>query len=111
MIIISQDKEKIVNFSNIQEMNIEEWSTMKEGKVIWFYVINAEKSKDYQTEIGRYSTKERAKEVLQEIIKLYNEEDIYHIRKSELNSLDSLEEPKYIIKQVAIPKVYKMPKE
>ena len=49
MIIISQDKEKIVNFSNIQEMNIEEWSTMKEGKVIWFYVINAEKSKDYQT--------------------------------------------------------------
>ena len=72
MIIISQDKEKIVNFSNIQEMNIEEWSTMKEGKVIWFYVINAEKSKDYQTEIGRYSTKERAKEVLQEILERYN---------------------------------------
>lgn len=72
MIIISQDKEKIVNFSNIQEMNIEEWSTMKEGKVIWFYVINAEKSKDYQTEIGRYSTKERAKEVLMEIIKKYS---------------------------------------
>ena len=72
MIIISQDKEKIVNFSNIQEMNIEEWSTMKEGKVIWFYVINAEKSKDYQTEIGRYSTKERAKEVLQEILERYD---------------------------------------
>ena len=72
MIIISQDKEKIVNFSNIQEMNIEEWSTMKEGKVIWFYVINAEKSKDYQTEIGRYSTKERAKEVLMKIIKKYS---------------------------------------
>lgn len=71
MIIISQDKEKIVNFSNIQEMNIEECSTMKEGEVIWFYVINVEKNKDYQTEIGRYSTKRRAKEVLQEIIEQY----------------------------------------
>lgn len=40
-------------------MNIEEWSTMKEGK-------------DYQTEIGRYSTKRRAKEVLMEIIKKYS---------------------------------------
>lgn len=76
MIIISQDKEKIVNFSNIQEMNIEEWSTMEEGEVIWFYVINAEKSKDYQTEIGRYSTKERAKEVLQEIIEFLDRKSL-----------------------------------
>lgn len=71
MIIVSQDKEKIVNFSNIQEMNIEEWSTMEEGEVIWFYVINVEKNKDYQTEIGRYSTKERAKEVLKDIADRY----------------------------------------
>ena len=106
MIIISQDKEKIVNFSNIQEMNIEEWSTMKEGKVIWFYVINAEKSKDYQTEIGRYSTKERAKEVLMEIIKKYSSY-------LQLDGGPALLKGQMDIQPniFNIPKVYEMPKE
>lgn len=99
MIIVSQDKEKIVNFSNIQEMNIEEWSTMEEGEVIWFYVINVEKNKDYQTEIGRYSTKRRAKEVLQEILNKYKE-------------YAQIESPRDGITNVAIlPKVYEMPVE
>ena len=106
MIIISQDKEKIVNFSNIQEMNIGEWSTMKEGKFIWFYVINAEKSKDYQTEIGRYSTKRRAQEVLREIIKCYKSY-------LQLNGGPAILQGQMDIQPniFNIPKVYEMPKE
>lgn len=104
MIILSQ-KGKILNFDNIIEISTKDLTIYDEG----CYVIVAETANNKEKELGVYNTKERAKELLLEIIKLYSEEDIYHIRKSELNSLNSLEEPKYIIKQIAIPKVYEMP--
>ena len=104
MIILSQ-KGKILNFDNFIEISTKDLTIYDEGG----YVIVAEAVNNKEKELGVYNTEKRAKEVLQEIIKLYSEEDIYHIRKSELNSLNSLEEPKYIIKQIAIPKVYEMP--
>lgn len=106
MIIVSQDKKEIINFDNIKEIYIKKWSTMEKGKVIWFYVINAEKSKDYQTEIGRYSTKERAKEVLREIIKCYKSY-------LQLNGGPAILQGQMDIQPniFNIPKVYEMPEE
>lgn len=61
--------------------------------------------------LGTYKTEERAKEVLEEIVKICKDEEIFYIRKSSLNNLDELEEPKYILKPVSKLKVYEMPKE
>lgn len=69
MIIVSQDKTNILNFSNIQNVRIEPYGTHIKGKKI--YKIFAGNSEGYATELGTYDTEERAKEVLQEIIKSY----------------------------------------
>lgn len=61
--------------------------------------------------LGEYKTKERALEVLDEINDLLEQEELLHIRKSSLNNLDEMAEPKYILKPVGQPKVYKMPLE
>ena len=58
MIIVSQDKETIVNFNNISII------TQVDGRIgVTNNVTNSTVS-----EIGRYATEERAKEVLQEIV-------------------------------------------
>lgn len=69
MIIVSQDKTNILNFSNIQNVRIEPYGTHIKGKKI--YKIFAGNSEGYVTELGTYDTEERAKEVLQEIWKFY----------------------------------------
>lgn len=69
MIIVSQGKCTIVNFSNIQNIRIEPYGTHIKGKKI--YKIFAGNFEGYTTELGTYNTEERAKEVLQEIIKSY----------------------------------------
>lgn len=71
MIIVSQDKCTIVNFSNIQDIRIEPYGTHIKGKKI--YKIFAGNFEGYATELGTYDTEERAKEVLQEIIHIYGE--------------------------------------
>lgn len=66
MIIVSQDKSVIVNFNNVEAIeigNVEE----NQGKG----TIYARLMSDYFYKIGEYKTEERAKEVLQEIIKEY----------------------------------------
>lgn len=81
MIIVSQDNCTIVNFSNIQNIRIEPYGTHIKGKKI--YKIFAGNFEGYTTELGTYDTEERAKEVLQEIVKATIE-----TRKSqELNNL------------------------
>lgn len=107
MIIVSQYKDTIVSFDNIEIMGIGNPLEDDEGK----FKILCNTVSDNQYTIGKYATEERAKEVLQEIIDLISEEDFYHIRKSQLNSLDELSEPKYIIKPVMKAKVYEMPLE
>ncbi|HJJ15465.1 MAG TPA: hypothetical protein OIM60_03460 [Clostridiaceae bacterium] len=68
MIIVSQDKKVITNFNNTLGMQIEA------------HLSNGDGEKDYEVKvitekrictIGIYDTEERAKEVLQEIIKSY----------------------------------------
>ena len=83
MIIVSQDKKRIV-----QNLNL---GISRPGEYNQNYIIY---NTELGEELGEYKTEERAKEVLQEII-----------RKYETFSLDRLGSIKII------PKVYEMPKE
>ena len=70
MIIVSQDKKRILNFDNIQDIRIERYTTHLKGKYI--YKIFGGNFEGYATEIGIYETEERAKEVLEDIINKYS---------------------------------------
>ena len=61
MLILSKDKNGIVNFTNIT-------SILVENKELIARVTNGHKAT-----LGEYDTEERAKEVLQEIIKVYKQ--------------------------------------
>ena len=63
MLILSQDKNGILNFTNIT-------SILVENKELIARVTNGHKAT-----LGEYDTEERAKEVLQEIIKTYKNEN------------------------------------
>ena len=61
MIIVSQDKVANINYNNIEAI----YMLKKDNKI----EINVRGNYDYT--IGKYKTEERAKEVLQEIVKTY----------------------------------------
>ena len=63
MIIVSQDKTEIVNFNNIESV----WISKEEEEI-----FSIEATADTNASLGEYATKERAKEVLQEITEYYN---------------------------------------
>ncbi len=89
MIIVSQEKDEIVNFDNIINIMI----TDCDGD----FVISAVALvgvDDVYRELGYYKTEEKAKEVLQEIVNKYRQWN-----KDNNNSV------------TVIPKVYEMPKE
>lgn len=69
MIIVSQDKIRILNFDNVQDVRIEPYGTHIKGKKI--YKIFAGNFDGYTVELGTYEKEERVKEVLQEIIEIY----------------------------------------
>ncbi len=85
MIIVSQDKCTIVNFSNIQNIRIEPYGTHIKGKKI--YKIFTGNFEGYTTELGKYETEERAKEVLQEITRQY-ENSMWKLGKTILSFQD-----------------------
>ena len=66
MIIVSQDKDKIVNFDNLTQIYI----TRDEEETATF--IRYETVDSLYDDLGEYKTEERAKEVLQEIVKKYS---------------------------------------
>ena len=66
MLILSQDKTFILNFNNIESIEIGNFEENR-GKGI----IYARLTSDYFYTIGEFNTIERAKEVLQEIISFY----------------------------------------
>lgn len=80
MIIVSQDKTKIVNFDNIAHIFISKDSEKH-------FLIEYGKMTGTSELLGVYSTEERAKEVLQEITKTYFDENcefecgMYHLQK------------------------------
>lgn len=86
MIIINQERTKIINFEKITEI------TAAGTKILVGDDIFIPKGE----EIAKYETKERAKEVLQEIISKYKT-TLYNSRTNET--------------VVNIPKVYEMPED
>lgn len=66
MIIISQDKNAIVNFDNVSEIRAQ-----YDGTIVTFN--NTYDPRYYSSDIlGKYETEERAKEVLAEIVQKYS---------------------------------------
>lgn len=69
MIIVSQDKCAIVNLDNIKTIELDRETDFK--SIIIFRKTNEVETGVCGLFIGHYATRERAKEVLQEIIKSY----------------------------------------
>ena len=67
MLIVNQDRDKIVNFGNLTQVYI----TKDEEKIVCF--IRFETVDSLYDDLGQYKTEERAKEVLQEIIETYED--------------------------------------
>ncbi len=97
MIIISQNKSKIVNFNNIANIRIINCS--KDEHLISASFIT-EIDDDYK-DLGYYKTEERAKEVLQEIV------DLLGIRKIENKNYEEAD----LIMKFKEKVIYEMPKE
>lgn len=70
MLILSQDQSFILNFDNIESIEIGNFEENRGRGIIY-----ARLTSDYFYTIGEYNTIERAKEVLQEIIEKYKEEN------------------------------------
>ena len=68
MIIVSQDKKRIVNFDNLTQVYITHCEEDNTGYFIRFETVDS-----LYEDLGEYATEERAKEVLQEIIKVYRD--------------------------------------
>lgn len=79
MIIVSQDKTEIFNFNEIFRLYVDTWSNEEFATEPNCFCIRAEKASDNMicAFLGEYSTEERAKEVLEEIIKLYRKCNCY----------------------------------
>lgn len=92
MIIMSQDKTMILNFENIETIEIGNPLENNDGK----FKILCDTTSDNQYTIAGYEKEERAKEVLQEIINKYKI-TLYNSKTNET--------------VVNVPKVYEMPKE
>jgi len=93
MIIVSQDRETVVNFENIIRIKVCKYNGEN--------YIQCDFPYGTYEDLGTYKTKERAKEVLQEIKDRYL---TYAALSNQSNSKD--------IKQVSdIPKHYEMPEE
>ena len=71
MLILSQDKSFILNYDNIESIEIGNFEENRGRGIIY-----ARLTSDYFYTIGEYNTIERAKEVLQEIIKNYKINDL-----------------------------------
>lgn len=71
MIIVSQDKSVIVNFNNIESIEIGNAEENQGKGIIYTRLVS-----DYFYKIGEYKTEERAKEVLSLIYKIYSDQTL-----------------------------------
>lgn len=108
MIIVSQDKTKIVNFDNLTQIYI----TQDEEETATF--IRYETVDSLYDDLGEYKTEERAKEVLQEIIDTYTRKILINNNTKQQPILDDLVYRVPIdsnIQYIDTNIVYEMPKE
>ena len=89
MIIVSQNKDIIANFDNIISLDTDQCNGV--------YVVECNFTNRNNVYLGEYETEERAKEVLQEIIKSYR-----HYRTAECDGYTN------VLEETA---VFEMPKE
>lgn len=94
MIIVSQDKRMIINFDNIVGIVIRK----NTDENLYQVQCKSENEKNKRI-LGKYKTEERAKEVLQEIMKRYLEIKCFYNSKYE------------VMQAIEQPKVYEMPVE
>lgn len=73
MLILSQDKRTIVNLDNAKTIELDRETDFKAINI--FRETNEVETGVCGLYIGKYATEERAKEVLQEIIKTYKNEN------------------------------------
>ena len=71
MIIVSQDRNIIINFNNVANVNIEKCYNESLNKEDFSYDILVYIVSSGLTRIAKYQTEERAKEVIKEIINIY----------------------------------------
>lgn len=73
MIIVSQDKNKIINFEQMASLFVDSWSNEEFATEPNCFCIKAEKTNDNLIcmFLGEYATEERAREVLEEITERY----------------------------------------
>lgn len=95
MIIVSQDKELILNFENIEAIGIGNPLEDDDG----MFKVLASTTSDNEYILGKYKTEERAKEVLQEIMKKYLDIKCFYNSKYE------------VMQAIEQPKIFEMPKE
>lgn len=69
MIIVSQDKNKIINFEQMASLYVDSWTNEEFATEPNCFCIKAEKASDNLIcmFLGEYATEERAREVLEEI--------------------------------------------
>lgn len=67
MIILSQDGKEIINFDNVNLIRIQD-----DGSIVAYDNTYNEQT-GVSSFLGKYETEKRAKEILQEIIKVYKE--------------------------------------
>ena len=96
MIIVAQSKKTIINFNEIQLVEINPPEAWKQGVYSIDTYINTENAQEFHIRLGKYNTEERAKEVLQEIVSKYKT-TLYNLKTNET--------------VVNVPKVYEMPTE
>lgn len=73
MIIVSQDKQKIINLENLIEIYITQDEMYPSQDDLDGYYLRSEAVSGIYENLGKYDTEERAKEVLKEIIEAYRD--------------------------------------
>lgn len=104
MIIVSQDKKELINFNNMENIEIDNPFENNDGK----FTIEATSIDTNSYFLGEYDTEERAKEVLQEIVETYKSQDIEIYNKEPVNEFYKQDFLKEILHKKV---VYEMPEE
>jgi len=100
MIIVSQDKEAVVTYENIEVLGI--GNPLENNNGLFAIIANA--ITDNQYILGEYTTKERAKEVLREIAYAYANVELLKIPKMDFKEVVTSKQFGNLVK-------YEMPKE
>jgi len=104
MIIVSQDKKEVINFENI--LSVKLFHDDEDNECLYEIYTTVNAPGDNYILLGEYNTEERAKEVLQEIVKKYSSY-------LELKGGPAIMQGQMDVQPNVfnIPKVYEMPKE